>query len=205
MFGAGQYAMRYWVKPDQLAKLNITVNEVIQAIQTQNTVNPTGLIGGEPAPKGQDFTFSVRAQGRLTTPEEFGAIVIRANPDGSTVRLRDVARVELGAQVYNVMGRVNGKPAANIAVYQLPGSNALDCAVGVKKVMERLKQRFPKGLDYAIGLDTTQAVSEGLREISNTLWQALLLVMFVVFVFLQGWRPTLIPLLACLLYTSRCV
>jgi len=196
VFGAGQYAMRYWVKPDQLAKLNITVNEVIQAIQTQNTVNPTGLIGGEPAPKGQDFTFSVRAQGRLTTPEEFGAIVIRANPDGSTVRLRDVARVELGAQVYNVMGRVNGKPAANIAVYQLPGSNALDCAVGVKKVMERLKQRFPKGLDYAIGLDTTQAVSEGLREISNTLWQALLLVMFVVFVFLQGWRPTLIPLLA---------
>jgi HAE1 family hydrophobic/amphiphilic exporter-1 len=196
VFGAGPYAMRYWVKPDQLAKLNITVGEVIQAVQTQNTVNPTGLIGAEPAPAGQDFTYSVRAQGRLTTPEEFGAIVIRANPDGSIVRLRDVARAELGAQVYNVRGRVNGDPAANIAIYQLPGSNALDCAVGVKKVMERIKLSFPEGLDYKIGLDTTQAVSEGMREISNTLWQALLLVILVVFVFLQGWRPTLIPLLA---------
>jgi len=196
VFGAGQYAMRYWIKPDQLAKLNITVPEIIQAIQSQNTVNPAGLIGGEPAPKGQEFTYSVRAQGRLTTPEEFGAITIRANPDGSTVRLRDVARVELGAQVYNVMGRFNGKPSAIIAIYQLPGSNALDCANGVKKVLAQLKQRFPQGLDFQVGLDTTQAVSEGVREISNTLWQALLLVILVVFVFLQGWRPTLIPLLA---------
>jgi HAE1 family hydrophobic/amphiphilic exporter-1 len=196
VFGAGQYAMRYWVKPDQLAKLNITVGEVIQAIQSQNTVNPAGTIGGEPSPKGQDFTYSVRAQGRLTTPEEFGAIVIRANPDGSTVRLRDVARVELGAQVYNVMGRLNGKPSAVVAIYQLPGSNALDAANGVKKAMVQIKQRFPEGLDYQVALDTTQSVSEGMREISNTLWQALLLVILVVFVFLQGWRPTLIPLLA---------
>jgi HAE1 family hydrophobic/amphiphilic exporter-1 len=196
VFGAGQYAMRYWVKPDQLAKLNITVSEVIQAIQSQNTVNPAGTIGGEPSPKGQDFTYSVRAQGRLTSPEEFGAIVIRANPDGSIVRLRDVARVELGAQVYNVMGRLNGKPSAIIAIYQLPGSNALDCANGVKKAMARIKERFPSGLDYQVALDTTQSVSEGMREISNTLWQALLLVILVVFVFLQGWRPTLIPLLA---------
>ena len=196
VFGAGQYAMRYWVKPDQLAKLNITVGEVIGAIQAQNTVNPTGQIGGEPSPPGQDFTYSVRAQGRLTTPEEFGAIVIRANPDGSVVRLRDVARVELGAQVYNIMGRLNGKPAAIIPVYQLPGSNALDAAVGVRKAMDRLRQRFPEGLDYTVSLDTTLAVSEGMREISNTLWQAMLLVILVVFVFLQGWRPTLIPLLA---------
>jgi HAE1 family hydrophobic/amphiphilic exporter-1 len=196
VFGAGQYAIRYWVKPDQLAKLNITVGEVISAIQSQNTVNPAGTIGGEPAPKGQDFTYSVRAQGRLTSPEEFGAIVIRANPDGSMVRLRDVARVELGAQVYNVMGRLNGKPSAIIAIYQLPGSNALDCANGVKAAMAKLKQRFPQGLDYKVALDTTQSVSEGMREISNTLWQALLLVVLVVFVFLQGWRPTLIPLLA---------
>jgi HAE1 family hydrophobic/amphiphilic exporter-1 len=196
VFGAGQYAMRYWVKPDQLAKLNITVNEVIQAVQSQNTVNPAGLIGGEPAPNGQDFTYSVRAQGRLSSPEEFGAIVIRSNPDGSTVRLRDVARVELGAQVYNVRGRFNGKPSAIIAIYQLPGSNALDAANGVKETMARLKLRFPQGLDYAVGLDTTQAVSEGMTEISHTLWQALLLVILVVFVFLQGWRPTLIPLLA---------
>ena len=196
VFGAGQYALRYWVKPDQLAKLNITVGEVVQAIQSQNTVNPAGTIGGEPAPKGQDFTYSVRAQGRLTTPEEFGAIVIRANPDGSTVRLRDVARVELGAQVYNVMGRLNGKPSAIIAIYQLPGSNALDCANGVKAAMAKIRRTFPQGLDYQVALDTTQSVSEGTREISNTLWQALLLVIFVVFVFLQGWRPTLIPLLA---------
>jgi len=196
VFGAGQYAMRYWVKPDQLAKLNLTVADIVNAIQAQNTVNPAGQIGAEPAPQGQDFTYSVRAQGRLTSPEEFGAIVLRANPDGSMVRLRDVARVELGAQLYNVLGRLNGKPSAVMAIYQLPGSNALDCANGVRAAMVRLKQRFPAGLDYQVALDTTQAVSEGVREISSTLWQALLLVILVVFIFLQGWRPTLIPLLA---------
>ena len=196
VFGAGQYAMRYWVKPDQLAKLNVTVGEVIAAIQNQNTVNPAGTIGGEPAPKGQEFTYSVRAQGRLITPEEFGAIVIRENPDGSAIRLRDISRVELGAQLYNVLGRLNGKAAAIIAIYQLPGSNALDCANGVTKAMAKIKQRFPEGLDYQIALDTTRSVSEGMKEISSTLWQALLLVILVVFIFLQGWRPTLIPLLA---------
>ena len=196
VFGAGQYAMRYWVKPDQLAKLGITVSDVVNAIQSQNTVNPTGQIGAEPAPGGQEFTYSVRTQGRLTSPEEFGRIVVRENPDGSIVRLKDVARIELGAQVYNVMGRLNGGPAALIAMYQLPGSNALDAANGAKKAMAQLKQRFPKDLDYRIGLDTTRAVSEGMLEISHTLWQALLLVVIVVFVFLQGWRATLIPFMA---------
>src|ERR1035437_4256443 len=196
VFGAGQYAMRFWVKPDQLAKLNITVSEVTQAIQAQNTVNPTGQIGGDPAPPGQEFTYSVRAQGRLTTPEEFENIVIRENPGGSVVRLRDVARVELGAQLYNVAGRLNGQAAANIAVYQLPGSNALDAAAGVRQAMTELKARFPQDLDYTIALDTTRAVSEGISEISTTLWIALILVALVVFVFLQGWRATLIPLLA---------
>jgi HAE1 family hydrophobic/amphiphilic exporter-1 len=196
IFGAGQYALRYWVKPDQLAKLGITVSDVVQAIQTQNTVNPAGQIGGEPAPKGQDFTYSVRAQGRLTSPEEFGAIVLRENPDGSLVRLRDVARVELGAQAYNVIGRLNGKPAALMAIYQLPGSNALDCAQGVQAALAQLKQRFPEDLDYTVALDTTRSVSEGVREITQTLWQALVLVVLVVFIFLQGWRATLIPLLA---------
>jgi len=196
VFGAGQYAMRCWVKPDQLAKLNLTVSDVIKAVQSQNTVNPAGEIGAEPAPKGQEFTYSVRAQGRLVSPEDFSNIVLRENPDGSAVRLKDVARIELGAQVYNVMGRLNGKPAANIAIYQLPGSNALDGAKAVKAEMEELKKSFPADLDYTVGLDTTQAVSEGVREISNTLWQALLLVVLVVFVFLQGWRATLIPLLA---------
>jgi hydrophobic/amphiphilic exporter-1 (mainly G- bacteria), HAE1 family len=196
VFGAGQYAMRYWIKPDQLAKLNITVSEVVQAIQSQSTVNPAGQIGGQPSPEGQEFTYSVRAQGRLSSPEEFGQIVVRENPDGSLIRLKDIARIELGSQVYNVMGRFNGKSAANIAVYQLPGSNALDAAKGIKEAMEKLKQRFPADLDYGLGLDTTRSVSEGVSEIAGTLWQALALVLLVVFVFLQGWRPTLIPMLA---------
>jgi len=196
VFGAGQYAMRFWVKPDQLAKLNITVNDVITAVNGQNSVNPAGQIGGAPIPKGQEYTYAVSAQGRLVTEAEFGNIVLRANPDGSMVRLKDVARVELGAQVYTLRGRLNGKPSAVIAVYQLPGSNALDAADAAKKFMEQAKQRFPADLDYAISLDTTLAVSEGIKEISKTLWQALLLVVIVVFIFLQGWRATLIPLLA---------
>jgi HAE1 family hydrophobic/amphiphilic exporter-1 len=196
VFGAGQYALRYWVKPDQLAKLNLTVGEIIAAIQAQNTVNPAGQIGGEPAPEGQQFTYAVRAQGRLTSPEEFGQIVLRENPDGSVVRLKDVARVELGAQLYNLQGHLNGKAAALVAVYQLPGSNALDDAKGVRAAMAELKSRFPADLDYTVALDTTLSVSEGVNEISHTLWEALILVVLVVFVFLQGWRATLIPLLA---------
>jgi hydrophobic/amphiphilic exporter-1 (mainly G- bacteria), HAE1 family len=196
VFGAGQYALRYWVKPDQLAKLNITVAEIVSAIQAQNAVNPAGQIGGEPAPKGQEFTYSVRAQGRLSSPEEFGQIVIRENPDGSVVRLKDVARVELGAQTYSIQGRLDGKAAALVAVYQLPGSNALDAATAARRAMDELKQRFPADLDYTLALDTTRSVSEGVHEITQTLWQALALVVLVVFVFLQGWRATLIPLLA---------
>ncbi len=196
VFGAGQYAMRFWIKPDQLAKVNLTVPEVIQAIQAQNTVNPAGQIGAEPAPAGQEFTYSVRAQGRLSSPEEFGNIVLRENPDGSIVRLRDVARIELGAQVYNLRARLNGKNAAVMAIYQLPGSNALDAANGVKVAMTELQERFPNDMAYEVSLDTTRSVSEGMKEISQTLWQALLLVVVVVFVFLQGWRATLIPLLA---------
>ncbi len=196
VFGAGQYALRYWVKPDQLAKLNITVAEIVSAIQAQNAVNPAGQIGGEPAPKGQEFTYSVRAQGRLSSPEEFGQIVIRENPDGSVVRLKDVARVELGAQTYSLQGRLDGKAAALVAIYQLPGSNALDAANAARKAMDELKQRFPADLEYTLALDTTRSVSEGVHEISQTLWQALALVVLVVFVFLQGWRATLIPLLA---------
>src|SRR5947209_5139036 len=116
VFGAGQYAMRVWVKPDQLAKLQITVPQIITAMQAQNTVNPAGQIGGEPIPSGQQFTYSVRAQGRLTSPEEFGNIILRANPDGSILRLKDVARVELGAQTYNLRGRYNGNPSAILAI-----------------------------------------------------------------------------------------
>jgi HAE1 family hydrophobic/amphiphilic exporter-1 len=196
VFGAGQYAMRCWVKPDQLAKLSVTVPEIVKAIQTQNTVNPAGQIGGEPVPKGQDFTYSVRAQGRLPTAKEFGEIVVRANSDGSVLRLKDVARLELGAQTYNMIGRYSGKPAAVVAVYQLPGSNAVKAAAGVRKLMQEAKQRFPQDLEYAVALDTTLAVTEGLKEIQHTLFEAIVLVIIVVFIFLQGWRTTIIPLLA---------
>ncbi len=196
VFGAGQYAIRIWVKPDTLAALGISVPEIIKAVEKQNTVNPSGQIGGEPAPPGQEFTYAVRAQGRLVSEEEFGRIVIRANQDGSLVRLNDVARIELGTQDYNVKSRLNGRPAANIAIYPLPGANAVTTAQGVRKLMDEAKRRFPADLDYAVTLDTTRAVTEGIREIVKTLGIALLLVILVIFIFLQGWRATLIPALA---------
>jgi multidrug efflux pump len=196
VFGAGQYAMRLWVKPDQLAKLGITVPDIISAVQKQNNVNPAGQIGSEPIPSGQKFTYTVRAQGRLQTPEEFGQIVVRANADGSFVRVRDIARIDLGAQTYNLRGRLNGQPAAVLACYQLPGTNAVKAAQGVRKLMAEAKQRFPADMDYAVSLDQTLAVTEGMREIVKTLFEALALVVLVVFIFLQGWRATLIPLCA---------
>ncbi len=196
VFGAGQYAMRLWVKPDQLAKLGITVTEVVQAIQSQNTVNPAGQVGGAPSPQGQEYTYSVRAQGRLTSPEEFGDIIVREAPDGGIVRVKDVARIELGAQDYTLSGRINGKPGAIIAVYQLPGSNAVDAAKGVRKLMEEAKKRFPQDMDYVVSLDTTDSVREGIRDIVQTILIAIALVTLVVYLFLQGWRATMIPLLA---------
>ena len=196
VFGAGQYAIRFWVNPDQLAKLNITASEVIAAVNSQNTVNPAGQIGGPPSLPGQEYTYTAIAQGRLITERQFGDIIVRENADGSVVRLKDVARIELGAQVYSVAGRLNGEPAAVMAIYQLPGSNALDAARDVKALMKELKQRFPQDLDYAVSLDTTLAVSRGLEETLTTLWEALLLVTIVVYIFLQGWRASLIPMLA---------
>ena len=196
VFGAGQYAIRIWVKPDTLGKLGITVPDIVDAVQKQNTVNPAGQIGSEPVPPGQEFTYTVRAQSRLVSPEEFGSIVIRANPDGSIVRLSDVARIELGAQNYNIQGRVDGEPAGVLALYQLPGTNALKTVQGARKVLEQAKKRFPADVDYAVDLDTTRPISEGIHEIVITLLEALALVILVVFVFLQGWRATLIPALA---------
>jgi HAE1 family hydrophobic/amphiphilic exporter-1 len=195
VFG-GRYAMQIWVKPDRLAKLQVTVPEIVRAVQQQNTVNPAGQIGSEPVPLGQEFTYTVRAQGRLITPEEFGQIVIRANRDGSVLRVNDVASVELGAETYNVRGRVNGEPAAVIPVYQLPGSNALEAAQNVRNTMTRLKQTFPDDVDYLVSIDTTLPVKEGISEIVITLLEALLLVALVTYLFLQDWRATLIPLLA---------
>ncbi len=196
IFGAGQYAMRLWVKPDQLAKLGITVTDIINTIQAQNTVNPAGQIGGEPVPKGQEYTYAVRAQGRLLSPQDFEQVVLRETSDGGIVRVRDVARVELGAQDYSTLSRLNGKPSAIIAVYQLPGSNAVDAAAGVNKLMTGMKQRFPQDVDYVVALDTTKAVIAGMKEIVLTLLIAIVLVIIVVYIFLQGWRATLIPMVA---------
>jgi HAE1 family hydrophobic/amphiphilic exporter-1 len=195
VFG-GQYALRVWVHPDQLAKLGVTATDVINAIQVQNNVNPAGKIGGEPAPMGQQFTYTVRTQGRLVTPEEFGNIVIRSNSDGSVLHLRDVARIELGTQTYDLTARYNNAPAAALSVYQLPGSNAVATAAAVTKRLKELSRTFPTGMEYNIPLDTTKAVTAGIHEIVVTLGVALLLVILVVFLFLQGWRATLIPLLA---------
>jgi len=196
VFGAGQYAMRLWVKPDQLARYGITVNEFVSAIQAQNTVNPAGQVGGAPDPQGQQFTYSVLAQGRLISPEQFGNVIVRETPDGGVVRVKDVARVELGAQDYSMICRLNGRAAAGIAVYQLPGTNAVQAAAGVRKLMAQMKQRFPEDIVYAVSLDQTLPVTEGMKEILKTLLIAILLVILVVYLFLQDWRATLIPMLA---------
>src|SRR5437016_7160862 len=196
VFGANKYDIRFWVNPDTLAKLDITVNEIVRALQAQNTVNPAGQLGGKPVPRGQEFTYTVLAQGRLASVEDFENVVVRATPDGSIVRVRDVARVELGEQSYYRDARLNGRPAAGIAIYQLPGSNAVETMKAATKLMEEAKARFPDDLDYVTALDTTLAVSAGIHEIVKTLVEALALVVIVVFIFLQGFRATLIPLLA---------
>src|SRR5271163_3098861 len=196
VFGPGQYAMRLWVNPDQLAKLGITVTDIANAIKAQNTVNPAGQVGGEPAPANQQFTYAVRAQGRLASPEEFGKVNGRQTPNGGIVRVKDVARVELGTQDYSTLCRLNGKPAAGLAVYQLPGTNAVQTAAGVRKLLAQMKQRFPDDMDYAISLDQTLPVTEGMKEIAETLVIAIVLVILVVYLFLQDWRATLIPMLA---------
>jgi HAE1 family hydrophobic/amphiphilic exporter-1 len=196
LFGASDYAMRIWVKPDVLAKLGLAVPDIARAVQQQSTVNPSGQVGGEPAANPTEKTYTVRAQGRLQTPEEFGMIVIRSAPDGSVVRLKDVARIELGALNYQQKSRINGEPGAIIAIFQSPGSNALAVAAGLKKTMDDLKRRFPSDLDYVVSLDTTLPVTEGIKEIAQTLGEAMILVIIVVFMFLQNWRATLIPLIA---------
>ncbi|MGC2108363.1 MAG: efflux RND transporter permease subunit, partial [Candidatus Korobacteraceae bacterium] len=196
IYGIGEYAMRLWVKPDQLAKLGITVNEVANAVQSQNTVNPAGQVGGEPAADGQKFTYAVRAQGRLRTPEEFGDIVVRENADGGVVRVKDVARVELGSQDYSWITRLNGQPSAIIGIYQLPGSNAVEAAKAVRKLMAKMKESFPADVDYVVTLDTTDAVRAGMHEIVQTLLEAFILVIIVVYIFLQDWRATIIPMCA---------
>jgi HAE1 family hydrophobic/amphiphilic exporter-1 len=193
--GAADYSMRMWLNPDRLARLGLTVTDVQNALRQQNVVNPAGQVGAEPAPAGQQLTYTVRAQGRLVEPSEFANVVVRENPDGSSVRVKDVARIEMGALNYQQYGTFNGQPAAVIAAFQTPGSNALDVAQSIRKTMDDLATRFPSGIKYEVSLDTTAPVKAGIREIVETLLEAVALVVLVVFVFLQSWRATLIPLL----------
>src|SRR6476620_4736370 len=194
LFGGSDYAMRVWLRPDVIGRLGLTIPEIANAISQQNQLSPAGQIGGPPAASGTEYTYTVKTQGRLLNEEEFGNILVRTTPQGE-VRLRDVARLELGTMLYNAVGRHNGTPSAVIAVFQIPGTNALDVANRVKATMEQLKQRFPRDMDYVVSLDTTLPVTEGINEIVHTLFEAVALVIVVVFVFLQNWRATLIPLM----------
>ncbi|HKW00630.1 MAG TPA: multidrug efflux RND transporter permease subunit [Vicinamibacterales bacterium] len=195
LFGGSDYAMRVWLRPDRIGRLGITIPDIVNAINQQNQLTPAGQIGGPPAATGTEYTYTVRTQGRLLNPDEFGNIILRTNPDGSEVRLKDVARLELGTMLYNAVGRHDGTPAAVIAVFQIPGTNAVAVADAVKATLADLKTRFPRDMDYLISLDTTLPVVEGINEIVHTLFEAVVLVIVVVFIFLQNWRATLIPLM----------
>lgn len=195
VFGAGRYAMRIWLDTVRMAQLGISVSDVQNAIRTQNTVNPGGQIGAEPAPAGQEFTYTVRTKGRLKTETEFENIILKA--DGTKfVYLKDIAKVELGAQTYALMGRYNATPSGVVAVYQAPGSNAIETVDAVKDCLTKYEKSFPPGLQGLVALDTTLSVRSSIEEIQKTLLEALVLVVIVVFVFLQGWRATLIPAIA---------
>ena len=196
LFGATDYSMRIWIKPQVLAKLSLTVNDLVNALNQQNVVNPAGQVAGNPAPPGTAMTYTVRTQGRLVTAEQFGDIIVRANPDGSVVRLRDLARIELGSLSYNELSRFNGQPSCIVAIFLTPGANAVSVAEQARKVMADLSQRFPEDLAYNNAFDTTLPVTEGIHEIVVTLFIAMGLVILVVYIFLQNWRATLIPIIA---------
>jgi HAE1 family hydrophobic/amphiphilic exporter-1 len=196
ILGSTEYSMRIWIKPDRLASLEMTVPEVLNAVREQNVIVPGGRFGGEPAPPGTEYTYTVRLPDRLQTEEEFGEIIIRTNPDGSQVKVKDVARVELGVELYNAFTRMNGSTCALIAIYQAPGSNAVELSGKIQQTMNELAQRFPEGIDYNVSLDTTEAITAGLKEIVVTLFIALALVILVVWVFIQDFRATLIPTIA---------
>src|SRR6478609_5392532 len=195
LFGGADYAMRVWLHPDQLTKLNLTVNDVSNAVKKQNAIAPGGKFGAPPTPKGVEYTYSVLLQERLVTEEEFGNIIVKSDEKGSIIRLKDIARLELGMENYNSFSRLNQKAASTIVVYQMPGSNALEVADLVKGTMADLQTRFPNDLKYDVSLNTTESVSVGITEIIHTLFEATFLVIIVVFLFLQDWRATLIPLL----------
>ncbi|MBU4379995.1 MAG: multidrug efflux RND transporter permease subunit, partial [Proteobacteria bacterium] len=194
LFGDQDYGMRIWLNPDKLTSYGLTVTDVINAVNEQNVQAPAGQLGMPPAPKGQQFQMTLRVRGRLTDAEEFGNIILKANPDGSTVKVHDVARVELGAKSYYTFARLNGQPTASLLVYQLPGANALDVVKDIKKTMAELETYLPEGIKYSVPYDTTRFVNSSIEEVMTTLFEALVLVFLVVFIFLQNWRTTIIPM-----------
>jgi HAE1 family hydrophobic/amphiphilic exporter-1 len=195
VFGGSPYAMRIWLKAGEMSKLGVTVEEVKKAINDQNMISPGGKFGAEPAPPGTEFTYGVTLQDRLVTEDQFANIIVRSKEDGSQVLLGDIARVQLGSENFSTTARMNGKATAAIAIYQMPGSNALEVAEQTKVAMKELAKGFPKGIQYNEALDTTLAITAGIDEIIHTLFEAVLLVILVVFIFLQNWRATLIPLI----------
>jgi len=195
VFGARDYGMRIWLDPEKMARLGVTTQDISRVLQEQNVVAPAGTIGAEPAPPGQQKQYAVSVRGRLSTPAEYENVVVRVGDDGSLVKLADIARVELAATDYTRSSRLNGEPVANIGIYQSADANALDVAKGVRKTMEELSKSFPEGITYSVPFDTTFFVSESLREVIKTLFEAGVLVLLVVFLFLESWRATLIPML----------
>jgi HAE1 family hydrophobic/amphiphilic exporter-1 len=195
LFGGSDYSMRIWLKPDIMSKLGVTVDEVKNALNAQNMISPGGKFGSEPAPQGTEFTYGVTLQDRLVTEKQFGNIVVRSNDDGAQVLLSDISRIELGSENYSSNARRNSSPSAVIALYQMPGSNALEVAENAKKAMKEIAEKFPKDIEFQESLDTTLAITAGVEDIVHTLFEAVLLVILVVFIFLQNWRATLIPLI----------
>jgi hydrophobe/amphiphile efflux-1 (HAE1) family protein len=196
VFGARDYGMRIWLDPAKMAHLAVTTQDVSAVLTEQNVVAPAGTVGAEPAPPGQEMQYVASVKGRLSTTEQYGNIVVRTGADGAIVHLKDIARVELAATDYSRSTRLNGVPTAIIGIYQLPDANALEVAKGVRQVMDGLAPAFPKGIHYSIPFDTTLFVSESVREVVKTLLEAGVLVLLVVFIFLESWRATLIPMLA---------
>src|SRR5258705_7501057 len=195
LLGGTDYGMRIWMEPERLGKLGITWSDVIWAITEQNIQAPAGRVGGAPAPKDQQFTYTVSAPGRLVTPAEFENIIIRQSATGAVVQIKDIGHAELGSQDYNSFGRLNGKPGGSMAVYLLPGANQLKASEAIYETMEHSKSLFPPDLDYKIVYDTTPAVEASIEAIVHTFVEALILVTLVVFIFLQNVRATIIPLI----------
>lgn len=195
LFGGSDYSMRIWLKADVMSKLGITVEDVKNALNAQNMISPGGKFGAEPSPMGTEFTYGVTLQDRLVNEKEFANIVVRSKEDGSQVLLNDIARIELGTENYSSNSRRNGSASAAITVFQMPGSNALEVAEAAKNTMKEISKRFPKDIEYQESLDTTLAITAGVEDIVHTLFEAIILVILVVFIFLQNWRATLIPLI----------